>query len=162
MNILIQHIIQQLEDIQEAKLWIGSNFKSQLNKVSEQDFFKRPMEDLHSVAEILSHLTLWREETVLKIKTGKGSKTDECEENWLPNNQLQLKGAETIKSNYDNSLIETIRLLQNKDDSFLQQEYYDTDFKGNYTYQWLLNGMIQHDVYHLGQIGIIIKFLKAC
>ena len=160
MNLLIQHIIQQLEDIQEGKLWIGSNYKSKLNQVQEQDFFKRPIEDLHSVAEILSHLTLWREEAVLKINTGKGSKTDACEENWLPNDQLKLKGVETIKSDYNNSLKEIIRLLQQKDDSFLQQEYYDTDFKGNYTYQWLLNGMIQHDIYHLGQLGIIIKFLN--
>ncbi len=160
MNTLIQHIIQQLEEIQNGYLWIGSNYERKLKQVSNEDFFKRPLENLLSVAEILSHLTLWREETILKINTGKGSKTDQCEENWLPNDQLRLKGIETIISEYNNSLKEIVRLLHTKDDSFLDLEYYDTDFKGNYTFRWLLQGMIQHDVYHLGQIGIVIKFLN--
>ena len=116
MNILIQHIIQQLEDIQNGNLWIGSNYERKLKHVADQDFFKRPTKDLHSVAEILSHLTLWRQETILKIKTGKGSKTDACEENWLDNEQLQLKGLETITSEYAQSLKEIIILLQQKDD----------------------------------------------
>lgn len=160
MKVLVQHIIQQLEEIQNGYLWIGSNYERKLKQVSDEDFFKRPLENLLSVAEILSHLTLWREETILKINTGKGSKTDQCEENWLPNEQLRLKGAEAIVSAYANSLKEIVRLLQTKDDSFLDLEYYDTDFKGNYTYKWLLQGMIQHDVYHLGQIGIVIKYLS--
>ncbi len=160
MNTLIQHIIQQLEEIQNGYLWIGSNYERKLKQVSNEDFFKRPLENLLSVAEILSHLTLWRKETILKINTGKGSKTDQCEENWLPNDQLRSKGVGTIISEYNNSLKEIVRLLHTKDNSFLDQEYYDTDFKGNYTFRWLLQGMIQHDVYHLGQIGIVIKFLN--
>ena len=66
MNNVVQYIIQQLEEIQHGKLWIGSNFQSKLSQVSEEDFFKRPTESLHSVAEILSHLTLWRTETIFK------------------------------------------------------------------------------------------------
>ncbi|WP_255420549.1 hypothetical protein [Aquimarina sp. AD10] len=42
----------------------------------------------------------------------------------------------------------------------MKKEYYDTDFKGNYEYSFLLNGMLHHDIYHLGQLGLIIKYLK--
>ena len=160
MNIIIQHIIQQYQEIQQGKPWIGSTYTSKMSQIDENDFFKRPIEDLHSIAEIISHLTLWRKETILKIQTGKGSKTDDCEENWLSNDKLESLGWQYIKSEYDKTLTDLIDLLQSKDDTFLNEEYYDTDFKGYYSYSFIINGMLHHDLYHLGQIGIIIKYLK--
>ncbi|KZS41102.1 hypothetical protein AWE51_23400 [Aquimarina aggregata] len=160
MNTLLKYIIEELKNIQNGKIWIGSSYTSKLNSIDNSLVFKRPIKDMHSIAEIISHLTLWRNEALLKIKTGTGSKTDDCEENWLTNSKLQDKGWDTIKTEYDNTLTELITLLKEKDDSFLKKEYYDTDFKGNYEYSFLLNGMLQHDIYHLGQLGLIIKYLK--
>ena len=80
MKCLIENIIRQLEDVQNGHLWIGGTFDSKLKQLEEHLFFLRPLEDLHSVAEIISHLTLWRKGTILKIPTGKGSKTDDCVE----------------------------------------------------------------------------------
>lgn len=160
MNTLINHIIKELKDIQNGKIWIGSSYESKLNSIDSKLVFHRPVKDMHSIAEIISHLTLWRNEAILKIKTGTGSKTDDCQENWLTNIQLKEKGWKTIKSEYDNTLSELISLLKEKNDVFLIKEYYDTDFKGNYEYSFLLNGMLHHDIYHLGQLGIIIKYLK--
>ena len=160
MNSMVQNIILQLEDIQYGKPWIGSSFAGKLNEVENNEYFKRPLEDLHSVAEIISHLTLWRSETILKIRTGSGSKAYHCEENWLPNDHLKPIGWENIKSSYDKTLSELIEILRLKNDYFLSEQYFDTDFEGYYSFNWLLNGMIQHDAYHLGQLGIIIKYLK--
>ncbi len=159
MNSIINHIIEQLKGIQDGKNWIGSSYIKKLNSVDEGLVFERPIEDMHSVAEIISHLTLWRNETILKIKTGTGSKTDDCEENWLPNSVLKVKGWKQIKSEYDHTLSELITLLKEKEDSFLNEQYYDTDFKGYYPYSFVINGMLHHDIYHLGQLGIIIKYL---
>ena len=160
MKTLIKSIIQQYQDVQNGKLWIGSTFKSKLNQVDEACVFTRPIKGLHSIAEIISHLTLWRKETILKIRTGKGSKTDDCEENWLTNDKLENVGWKNIKSEYDNTLLELIELLTNKEDEFLDEHYYDTDFKGYYKYDFVIRGMLHHDIYHLGQLGIIIKYLK--
>ncbi len=160
MKYLVENIIQQLEEVQNGKLWIGSTFDSKLNQVDENSVFLRPIENLHSVAEIISHLTLWRKETILKIQTGKGNKTDDCEENWLANDKLEILGWDYIKSEYDKTLSELINLLKSKDDEFLNEQYYDTDFKGNYEYNFVITGMLHHDIYHLGQLGIIIKYLK--
>ncbi len=160
MKYQIASIIQQLEDVQYGKLWIGSTFSSKLDQINEQSVFLRPHKNLHSIAEIVSHLTLWRKETILKIQTGTGSKTDDCEENWLASEVLKIKGWATIKSEYDTTLSELIRLLKSKDDTFLNELYYDTDFKGTYEYRFVIQGMLHHDIYHLGQLGIIIKYLK--
>ncbi len=160
MNYLIENIIEQLEKVQKGKLWIGSSYSSKLNQVDHDSVFLRPIDDLHSIAEIISHLTLWRKETILKIQTGKGSKTDDCEENWLTNDKLRIVGWDTIKSEYDKTLSQLIALLKTKNDEFLNDLYYDTDFKGYYEYRFVINGILHHDIYHLGQLGIIIKYLK--
>ena len=160
MKKLITEIIQQLEEVQNGKLWIGSNFDDKLESIENDSAFLRPINSLHSVAEIISHLTLWRKETILKIQTGQGSKTDDCEENWQTNDQLRLIGWQAIKSNYDNTLSKLIELLKSKNDDFLKELYYDTDFKGYYPYRFVINGMLHHDIYHLGQLGIIVKHLK--
>ena len=50
--------------------------------------------------------------------------------------------------------------LAGKNDDFLEETYFDGDFKDTFSYAWLLQGMLHHDIYHLGQIGYIVKFLK--
>lgn len=160
MRILIDHIINELRDIQEQKNWMGTNFNEKLNLINEDEAFIRPIPHLHSVAEIISHLTVWRKDAILKITTAKGSMTDDCEENWLPNNKLKQTGWNKIISDHRQSLSELTELLQTKEDDFLYEKYYDTDFKSNYEYKFVIFGMLHHDIYHLGQLGIIIKFLK--
>lgn len=160
MRVLIQDIVDQLREVQEERIWIGESFAKKLALVDETAVFTRPLPGLHSIAEIISHLTTWRKETLLKIKTGKGSLTDDSEENWLTNDILVKLGWNSILQNYRNSLLELITLLEKKEDSFLVEKYYDPDFKGMYEYRFVLNGMLHHDIYHLGQLGIIIKFLN--
>ncbi|MBX2871449.1 MAG: DinB family protein [Saprospiraceae bacterium] len=160
MQLLIKHIIEQLLNNQKGKAWIGSTYDSKLNVVNDENAFIRPLPDLHSVAEIISHLTSWQKETVLKIQTGIGHLTDDSEENWYSNEKLKEKKWATIWKEYQASLAEIIALLRSKEDSFLEEPYYDTDFKGNYPYSFVINGMLHHNLYHLGQLGIIVKYLK--
>ena len=149
MRTVIEDLINQLNDVQEARNWMGSSFKQKLDVIDSDKAFIRPLPDLHSVAEIISHLTVWRKDAVLKINTGKGSLTEASEENW-----------NKVKADYQDSLAEIIDLLRDKDDAFLQQQYFDTDFKSLYPFRYLIHGMLHHDIYHLGQLGIIIKYLK--
>ncbi len=160
MKVLIENIISQLSDNQEGKVWIGPNYNRILENIDEKNAFIRPDRHLHSVAEIISHLTTWQKETILKIKTGEGSLTDDCEENWFSNETLKAMGWSNVLSEYKASLTEIIQLLKTKEDSFFNEQYYDTDFKGDYPYSFVINGMLHHNIYHLGQLGIIVKYLK--
>ncbi|WKN41487.1 hypothetical protein [Tunicatimonas pelagia] len=60
MKVLIEDIIKQLKDIQGGKNWMGANFSRKLGVISEEEAFTRPTPNLHSVAEVVSHLTVWR------------------------------------------------------------------------------------------------------
>ena len=160
MKALINSIIKQLNDVQKGKIWIGTNFNKKMNALNENDVFIKLSPKIHSVAELISHLTFWRKETILKIKTQKSNLTEESEENWLTNEQLKEIGWGKIKEEYNNSLVEIIQLIQHKNDSFLNEIYYDSDYKGKYNYLFLIEGMLHHDIYHLGQIGMIVNLIK--
>ncbi|MEM9547837.1 MAG: DinB family protein [Bacteroidota bacterium] len=159
-NALINHIISQLQNNQSGKAWIGPTYQRMLEKIDEQNAFIRPLPELHSVAEVISHLTTWQKETIVKIRTGEGRLMDDCEENWYSNEFLEQKGWNTVIEEYKTSLNEIIALLKTKEDDFLDKHYYDADFKGNFPYSFVINGTLHHNLYHLGQIGIIVKYLK--
>jgi uncharacterized damage-inducible protein DinB len=156
----IKDLTEQFREIQDGRPWIGTNLSRKLRELSDEEFFRRPLPDTHSAAELISHLTAWRVDTVLKIKTGRGRLTDKDPENWQDSTLLEGKGRSTLMKDYLDSQIEILELLADKEDDFLEELYYDDDFGGHYSYSWLLRGMIQHDVYHLGQLGWIVKFMK--
>jgi hypothetical protein len=156
MNELVTAIIDQMEQIHEGNGWIGVNFKKKVCGLSETEFFHR-LNGMHSIAEIVAHLSTWRLESILKIKTGKGSITDDDPSNWKSNRILKQIGKEEILLKHHESLLKLLNLLRQKNDDFLSEMYYDTDFKSNYPYSFLVQGMLHHDIYHLGQIGLLIK-----
>lgn len=155
----LNHILCQLKDVQNGKLWMGKNFSSRLERITDKEAFIRPVENMHAIAELLSHLTAWRKDAVMKIRTGDGQLTEDQKENWLPLEELVARGWSSIKSDYEQSLVDLLESLESKDDGFLDGTYYDKDYKGDYTYRFLLNGLLHHDIYHLGQLGITIKYL---
>lgn len=160
MKGLITAIIDQMEQIHQGKGWIGVNFENKVQGLSDIDFFAQ-VKGMHSIAEIISHLTTWRVETILKIKTGEGSITDDDPRNWKSNEDLRKVGKDEILRKHAESLSKLLGLLKEKNDDFLNEIYYDTDFKSNYRYDFLIQGMLQHDIYHLGQIALLIKCLKS-
>ena len=160
MNELVTAIIDQMEQIHQGNGWIGVNFKKKVNNLSDTEFFHQ-VKGMHSIAEIVSHLTIWRLETILKINTGKGSITDDDPSNWKRNMVLKQLGKEEILLKHHESLLKLLKLLKQKNDGFLNEMYYDTDFQSNYPYSFLVQGMLHHDIYHLGQIGLLTKCLTS-
>jgi hypothetical protein len=78
----------------------------------------------------------------------------------MPNLELKEIGWSQLIQEYEGSLNAIIDLLQSKNDGFLEEQYQDQDYKGYYEYSFLINGLLHHDLYHLGQLGIIIKLIK--
>ena len=46
-------------------------------------------------------------------------------------------------------------------DSFLNDTYFDTDFNDYYPYRFVMKGMLEHDLYHLGQIGLLKNLMNS-
>lgn len=154
-NKLIKNIVNQFRDIQEGELWLDESFKKKMGNLSEKLAFERPLPNLHSVAELISHILVWRKESIRKLKGLNAQLTMESPENWISNEVLLRKGWENLKSEFYQSQKDILELIENETDEYLEREYTD-----GFKFKYLLEGLIHHDLYHLGQIGIVIKLLK--
>ncbi len=154
-QVLINDYIQQLQDITLGEVWLDETINKKLGEVEEKDVFTRPIPELHSVAELISHLHEWRLETISRLKGNKQGFVEDDPRNWRTNDELKVVGWQQLKQNFYNSQQQLIDFLKGKDDEYLQQKYPHY----TYTYKYLVQGMIHHDVYHLGQMGLTIKML---
>lgn len=155
-NKLIINYVEQLKTNLEGDNWLDENFKKKLEKISEENAFIRPIPEIHSIAELVAHILIWRVEGIKKLQGIKSNVTINSPENWRTNEELQKIGWGKLKADLFNSQMELIELLESKSDEYLEENKYAPD----YSYKYLVEGLIQHDIYHLGQIGITLKLLK--
>jgi len=55
-NVLINNLIRQLREIENGSLWFDQSFKDKIDHLSEEDALTKPMPQIHSVAEHVSHM----------------------------------------------------------------------------------------------------------
>jgi uncharacterized damage-inducible protein DinB len=153
---LLDNFIRQLQELHTGSLWFDQCFQDRLAGLSETDAFVRPQEQIHSVAEHISHILAWRRECLLRFQ---GERTDlmDSPEDWRSNEELRTIGWTRLTTELEESKIQLIKTLSDQNDAFLQTPFLDTA----YNFLYLMEGIIHHDVYHLGQIGITIKLLNT-
>jgi len=159
-HILIKDHIQQLKDVETADLWIDENFEKKLSQVDGTTAFERPIPEMHSIAELASHLIEWRREVLSRLKGNPRGLEMSDDANWRNNDKLRKHGWENLMRDLHATQQNIISFLEGKDDSFLHTAYPHADPSFPHDYKYLLTGLIHHDMYHLGQMGITIKFLK--
>lgn len=153
---LINDIVQQLIDLEEGDLWLDENFAKKLAFINESNAFIRPLPDLHSPAELLSHLTVWRRINIRRMNGEFVELSADDPDDWKTNEVLAPIGWDALLKDFHRSKQEVLALLQDKDDSYLEtiSPHLGKNFK------YLLQGLIHHDLYHLGQLGLSIKYLQ--
>jgi uncharacterized damage-inducible protein DinB len=154
-NTLIKRYIHQLQQAYYGGNWLDEDMEKKLKLVNEENAWIKPMGFIHSIAEVVSHILEWRKELIERLEFGRHPKlVDDSPNNWIANGVLKKNGWSFLKKQLDDSQQNLIALLEKKDDSFLE-----SNWSRNLTYEWLLAGLVEHDVYHLGQIGLIYKMI---
>ena len=153
INILID---RQRALIGAKDYWSGKTYRDMIDGLSSAEAFSRPHPSMHTVAELISHVVEWRKDTIRKILGDRPNPLRMgAKEDWIPNGELRERGWEALKGEFYGSAEQLCELLQDKDDHFLRESPKGLDE----TYHFLLDGLVNHDIYHLGQIGISLKLL---
>jgi uncharacterized damage-inducible protein DinB len=149
--------INQLQQVYAGGNWVEESFEEKLKHLSDKQLFSQPYPGIHSVAELVWHCAYWRRVTLTRLNGQGNSYRDSTlsSQKFLSVDELKAKGWNRIKQELEDSQIQLINLLQEKTDAFLENEY-----EPNHTYEFVIEGTIQHDYYHLGQIGLVIRILK--
>jgi uncharacterized damage-inducible protein DinB len=153
----INHHIDLLNRVYHGENWVDESFEGKLHAISEKVAFTQPMPGVHSVAEIVWHCIYWRKVNVQRL-LGNNAYRDETMEafNFLPIETLKQKGWKVLLQELKDSQREIFDVLKGKTDDFLKNTY-----RPGYSFDFLIEGTVQHDYYHLGQIGLVVKMLKV-
>jgi uncharacterized damage-inducible protein DinB len=156
MNKEIQYLVSQLQESYNGDPWFGRNAEKLLGEVTETLAFQKP-NGQHSIAELVWHMVNWREFVISRFKKDETKDLHYFEANdWrqLDHSDRSLWQQSLHKLNETQELL--INILQDQSDSSLDK----TVEERTYNYRNLLNGIVQHDIYHLGQIAYLVKFLN--
>ncbi|HRI60209.1 MAG TPA: DinB family protein [Saprospiraceae bacterium] len=127
-----------------------------LELIGPEAAFATPVPGVHSVAQLTAHILIWRHALAERLKGNSDFKVEiDSETDWQPQPTLQAKGWDTILSELAENQRELIALLSAETDELLART-----FDGKHTFRSLLEGIIQHDIYHTGQIGLVISLMK--
>jgi uncharacterized damage-inducible protein DinB len=152
----VKSYIEQIQQLYYGPCWIDESFEDKLRPVNEENAFAQPHGYIHSIAEIVSHIVEWRKDLLYRIETGKPQQlTMDSEKNWVPLQVLKANGWAPLKETLVETQQRIVELLEKKHDAFLDYIWAD-----ECRYEWLLAGWIQHDAYHLGQIGLVWKMIQ--
>lgn len=139
------------ENLYHGDPWIGVTLVTTLSTITAKQAQKRVLPNTNTIWEITHHLIYWRLNVLQRLR-GKIIKTPE-------NNYF-----EPIIDSSDKAWITTLKKLdhsQKKWITFLNEiktDQFEKIYPGNQmTYYEHIQGIIQHDAYHLGQIALLGK-----
>jgi uncharacterized damage-inducible protein DinB len=157
MKTKINRIIQTLEDIFKGEVWYGDSMIDIITSIAPKDAISKNVTVDKSILEVVYHMVQWR---LFTIKALEQEEPYDIELNSTKDWKYFDKPTEKEWSKQLKLLLET-----QKDLIDILQELKDEDLQTiaanrSYTLEFLVNGIIQHDIYHLGQISIIHRFIK--
>lgn len=150
----INSYISEFETIYNGEPWYGKSLMAVINSADPKNVFKKQKSEGHSAYEITYHLYAWRNLLAKRLKGVNASIEVNSKEDWapLPQEQTAATWKELVKKLEHNhqELIESIAKLNDEE---LDKDLANT----SNSLRTFLNGQIQHDIYHIGQIALAIK-----
>ncbi len=156
MNKEITTLSAHMEKILYGKPWFGRSVFSVLEETDESKVHQQPGGTEHSLCELLWHMITWAEFTLKRVEKVEEPDQSVIEKmDWRPIDpgfHTWKKGVAELKSTH----VQLAARLGEKEDSFLNEK---VDYR-TYDFRFLLNGLMEHNIYHLGQIAYLQKLLR--
>ena len=147
----VERIADQLKRAFEGKAWHGPSVLEVIDGVTAQQACSRPIHGAHSIWELVLHIESW-ERVVLRRLQGERAEPPN-EEDWrrviCTSEEAWKDAVEGLKHGHDNLR----RTIANLDQARLDQPI----LEGMSSVYGTLQGIVQHDIYHAGQIAILKK-----
>ena len=131
----------------EGQPWYGEPIARILEGITFDMAMARPMRGVHSIYEIVAHSLHWRRFGLAQLR---GDGVNDSPD-WLPWDGKEPADWEKLKADFAATQRELTGALEKLDDRLLDE----TSPSRTYSIRFLLNGLIQHDCYHFGQVSLL-------
>jgi uncharacterized damage-inducible protein DinB len=143
-------LVDQIRRAFEGDAWHGPSVQELLKEIPAERAAAHPLPGRHSIWELVLHMTAWKDVVIRRLA---GDPIDKLppEQDWPAigdrSPQAWAKAKEQLQQTH-RRLIEAASLLS------------DAQITGlvpgkPYTAYYLLHGIVQHDLYHAGQIALL-------
>ncbi len=148
-------IAEQFRRAFEGDTWHGPSLLELLEGVDAVSAAARPLDDVHTIWELVSHIEVWDAATLRRL-AGEACQP-EGDANFplmpQPSEAAWHKTVEQTKRTHE-TLVETVAALP-------ESKLRETVPGKKYDFQFMLPGVVQHELYHAGQIAILKKAVEA-
>jgi uncharacterized damage-inducible protein DinB len=152
----IERILDQLKRAYEGNAWHGPSVREALAGVTAAQAHARPLNNAHSIWELTQHIAVWENVGRRRLEGDRAAIDISSPEDWPPTDDTSETAWEQTKAALDRgheALREAI--------SRISEERLDEPIlEGMSTVYVTVHGVIQHDLYHAGQIAMLKKALN--
>ncbi len=147
----IENVLDQLRRIYEGDAWHGPALRELLADVTAEQAAARPLPGAHSIWELVLHLAAWNNVFRRRLE---GVALDEPEEgDFPPAGEPNAEAWERAQEKLYRAHERLIESVSNLPEARLEETVPGKD----YSFRFMLAGIIRHDVYHSGQVAILRK-----
>ncbi len=149
---VVDRVKTQLADFYNGNNWVTDNFSKKILSLKQDDALKKMQGFSHSVAELIGHMIAWRNFAVQKL-TGNDEYDieDDSREDWSDQHDWN-----TLCRAFEICHQNLLTAIEN-----FPINNWNAKVPGrNYSFIYLINGIIQHDYYHYGQIGSVLAAMN--
>ncbi|UBM58837.1 DinB family protein [Marinilongibacter aquaticus] len=155
-QLLVQRIATLLNAGFHGGAWHGPSLMEAIKGIDPK-VASHKMPTVHTIAELIYHITSWRIFAIKRLQGDMEYQIDTPQKDFGQNPRVDSFELETLLMELSLSHDELLRELQAKDDDFL----FEIVPGSEYDYYTLIHGIIQHDIYHTGQINLLKKMSSA-
>jgi uncharacterized damage-inducible protein DinB len=151
-------LYNQLSTILYGQAWYGTPIYTIIDGITFESAFEKVPGASHTIAEILMHMLSWTEEVTSRMR-GNTAGTP-VGGNWPDVGEPDEQKLQQMVNNFKLANVELLQLI----DEFPEDKWSQAtnDERGHYSgdelsYEAMIAGLIQHHVYHAGQIVLLNK-----
>ena len=149
----IQRILDQLKRAYEGEAWHGPSVREVLAGVTAEQAHARPLANGHTIYELVRHIAVWEDAGRRRLEGDRAQIPLSSPEDWPPPDDTSEEAWEQAKRALDGGHQALVAAIERVDDSKLDEPI----LEGLSSVYVTLHGVIQHDLYHAGQIAILKK-----
>ena len=146
-----ERIADQLHRAYAGSAWHGPALRELLRGVTAKQAAARPLRGAHTIWELVLHITAWKG-AVLRRMRGKATSLSPAQ-NFPPMPQASTANWKKTVSALQMAQRELHRAVSALPDSRLKKRVPGK----RYSVYFMLHGLVQHDLYHAGQIALLKK-----
>jgi len=155
----IKRIIDQFRRAFDGEAWHGPAVLSLLSDVTAVQAAAHPVAGTHSIWELVLHIGTWENACKRRLEGDPAQLTDD--EDWMAISQFSEAEWERTKEKLVATHEELLSAIAKVDESRLDRPIIEgASFQSSSVYV-TLHGVVQHDLYHAGQIALLKKAIAA-